>query len=78
MPSKLSSLRSSAKHIRSDREKNFLKACKELKFTSGNDTYSVENYVTEPNCTWTFNTGHDAYMRTAWENMVGVAKKILN
>lgn len=78
MPSKLSFLRSSAKHIRSDRETNFLEACKELKITSGNDTHSVGKYVMEQNCTCTFNSRHAAHMRGAWENMAGVAKKILN
>lgn len=42
IPSNLSSLRSSAKHIRSDRKTSYLKACKELKITSGNDTHSIK------------------------------------
>ncbi|XP_037103989.1 uncharacterized protein LOC119120868 [Syngnathus acus] len=66
------------KLIRSDRETNFVGACKELKIPSNVDNASVEKFLLDQGCAWKFNVPHASHMGGSWERMIGVPRKILD
>ncbi|XP_072010850.1 uncharacterized protein [Engystomops pustulosus] len=71
-------IRGPVKHIRSDRGTNFVGAAKELQIPTNLDTVSVNRYLSEQGCTWTFNPPHSSHMGGAWERMIGIARRILD
>ncbi|XP_068120871.1 uncharacterized protein [Hyperolius riggenbachi] len=71
-------IRGPVKHIRSDRGTNFIGAAKELQISSNIDAKAVERYLSDQDCTWTFNPPHSSHMGGAWERMIGIARRILD
>ncbi|KAK7882975.1 hypothetical protein WMY93_029149 [Mugilogobius chulae] len=71
-------IRGPVKLIRSDRGTNFIGASAALKIPSNIDVESVEKYLAEKGCSWTFNPPHASHMGGAWERMIGVARRILD
>lgn len=42
------------------------------------DTKDIESYLNKQNCTWIFNPPHASHMGSAWERMIGIARRILD
>ncbi|XP_039617649.1 uncharacterized protein LOC120534260 [Polypterus senegalus] len=72
------SVRGPVKRIRSDRGTNFIGACKELRIASNLDIDCIERYLSEQDCTWTFNPPHSSHIGWVWERMIGMARRILD
>lgn len=70
------SIRGPAKLLRSDRGTNFVGACRELGFSSGETT--VEKYLQQRGCMWIFNPPHASHMGGSWERLIGVTRRILD
>lgn len=70
------SIRGPVRHLRSDRGTNFIGACRELQFNTGDP--EVKNYLQDQGCTWTFNAPHSSHMGGAWERLIGVVRQILD
>ncbi len=66
-------LRGPAKQLQSDCGTNFVGACKELEVDK-----SVQRYLSEKGCSWSFRPPHASHMGGAWERMIGVARRILD
>ncbi|XP_031758025.1 alpha-1,4-N-acetylglucosaminyltransferase-like [Xenopus tropicalis] len=66
------------KHVRSDRDTNFVGAAKELQISSNINMKDGESYLADQDCTWTFNPPYSSHMGGAWERMTGIAKRIFN
>lgn len=76
---RLFAIRGPAKQIRSDCGTNFIGASRDLKMDKTNcNTKNIENYLTEQNCSWIFNPPHASHMSGAWEQMIGIARRILD
>ncbi|CAJ0956272.1 unnamed protein product [Ranitomeya imitator] len=71
-------IRGPMKHISFDRGTNFVGAMKELQIPSNLDTTSVERYLNDQGCTWTFNLPHYSHMGGDRERMIGMARRILD
>lgn len=71
-------IRGPVKQIRSDRGTNFIGACKDLQIPSNVDEKAVERFLSDHNCTWTFNPPHSSHMGGAWERMIRLTRKILD
>ncbi|KAI4905881.1 hypothetical protein NFI96_001270 [Prochilodus magdalenae] len=61
------SVRGPAKQIRSDCGTNFIGACKE-----------VQGYLSDNGCRWIFNPPHSSHMGGSWEQLIGLARRILD
>lgn len=66
-------LRGHAKQLLSDRDTNFIGACKELGMDKG-----VQTYLSEQGCSWKFNPPDASHMGGSWESMIGIARRILD
>ncbi|XP_054915813.1 uncharacterized protein LOC129379188 [Poeciliopsis prolifica] len=71
-------IRGPVKHIRSDRGTNFIGASKVLGIPSNIDETSVQGFLSDHDCTWTFNSPHSSHMGGVWERMIGVTRRILD
>lgn len=67
------SLRGPAKQLRSDCGTNFIGACRELEMDR-----TVQRYLGEQGCSWSFNVPHASHMGGSWERMIGIARRILD
>ncbi|XP_072921262.1 uncharacterized protein [Hemitrygon akajei] len=66
-------LRGPEKQLRSDCSTNFVGVSKEL----GMDKM-VQRYFSEQGCNWDFNTPHGSHTGGSWEQMIGIARRILD
>lgn len=64
-----------SKLFRSDRGMNFIGACKEIKFLTSDP--NLTSYMDNQGCSWTFNAPHSSHMGGCWEQMIEVARQIL-
>ncbi|KAI5085501.1 hypothetical protein C0J45_2267, partial [Silurus meridionalis] len=65
--------------IRSDCGTNFVGACKELEIVlTYSEQHSVKRYLGGEGCSWVFNPPHASHMGGAWEQMIGVFRRILD
>ncbi len=72
-------IRGPAKQIRSDCGTNFIGASRELEMDQSNPGFKrVEEYLDTQSCTWVFNPPHASHMGSAWERMIGIARRILD
>lgn len=65
-------MRGPIEHVRSDRG-NFTGACKDLKIPSNIDSTTVQTYLPNQGCNWTFNPPHASHCVGAWERTIGLA-----
>ncbi|XP_061742416.1 uncharacterized protein LOC133542373 [Nerophis ophidion] len=66
-------LRGPANQLHSDCGTNFTGACKELGMNK-----AVQNFLSEKQCIWKFNPPHASHMGGSWEQMIGIARRILD
>ncbi|XP_077137327.1 uncharacterized protein LOC143800756 [Ranitomeya variabilis] len=71
-------IRGPIKHIRSDRGTNFVGAAKELGIPSNLDYKTLERFLSDQSCTWSFNPPHSSHMGGSWERMIGLVRRILD
>lgn len=72
-------MRGPAKQIHSDRGTNFIGACHELNMDASScSPVSLEKYLHRQQCKWVFNPPHSSHMGSVWEQMIGIARCILD
>ncbi|XP_069607519.1 uncharacterized protein [Ranitomeya imitator] len=71
-------IRGPIKHIRSDRGTNFVGAAKELGIPSNLNCKTLERFLSDQGCTWSFNPPHSSHMGGSWERMIGLVRRILD
>lgn len=72
-------IRGPVKQIRYDCGSNFIGASRELGMDQSNPGFKrVEEYLDTQSCTWVFNPPHTSHMGSAWERMIGIARRILD
>ena len=72
--SRFSSIRGTARFIRSDRGTNFVGACNEL---AGINLGKVSSTLGEKNITWVMNSPHSSHHGGIWERRIGSVRRVL-
>lgn len=63
----------------SDCGTNFDSVCKEMKmYPPSPDQTSVEKFLHDRRCTWVFNPPNSSHIGGTWEQMIGIAQRILD
>ncbi len=71
-------IRGPAKQIRSDCGTNFVAAAKELGLSQQQPDITVQNFLSQQECSWVFNPPHASHMGGSWERMIGLSRRILD